>query len=139
MTMKVLYTAKVNARGGRDGAIRSDDGLLEAHLALPVAMGGPGNGTNPEQLFAAGYAACFAATLGHIGQASGTPLTAVEVDAEVDIGIQDEAYTLAVRLSVRASGVDSRALEALIVKAKSACPYARATQNNIASSVRIAS
>lgn len=135
--MTILYTARVQVRGGRDGSMRSDDGLLEARLAVPVPMGGDGKGTNPEQLFAAGYAACFASTLAAIAKASGHSLTDVTIAAEVDVGVENGAYDLAIRLVVSGAGVDRATLEPLIERAKSACPYSRATRNNLACAVSV--
>ena len=136
--MDKLYTAQVTVRAGRDGSIRSDDGRLEARLAFPRSMGGDGNGTNPEQLFAAGYAACFATTLAAVGKAAGTPLRDVEVSSEVDVLHEAGTFDLGVRLVVKATGAERRALEALIEKAKQACPYSRATKGSLATSITVA-
>jgi Ohr subfamily peroxiredoxin len=136
--MTKLYTGKAHARGGRNGSVRTDDGSLDIHLAAPPAMGGSGPGTNPEQLFAAGYAACFASTLTAIAQADGTPVKDVAVDAEVDIVLEHGNYDLAVRLFVTAGGTDSPTLDALIAKAKQSCPYSRATFGRVETVVRAA-
>jgi Ohr subfamily peroxiredoxin len=135
--MKAIYTAKVAVRGGRGGSVSSDDGHLRAALAFPAALGGDGRGTNPEQLFAAGYAACFASTLGALAREAGVALGAVDVDAEVDL-LHDGAkrFDLAVRLRVRAPGADAERLAGLIERAKEACPYARATRGALATDVR---
>ncbi|MBC7795019.1 MAG: Ohr family peroxiredoxin [Clostridia bacterium] len=129
--MSTLYTAKVAVEGGRNGIARSADGRLETRLAFPVALGGTGEGTNPEQLFGAGYAACFASTLEVVAKADGLKLPQVSVDAEVDIVQTDGDMDLAVRLSVRAQGVAKATLESLIAKAENACPYARAVRHNV--------
>jgi Ohr subfamily peroxiredoxin len=136
--MAILYTAKVDVRSGRDGSVLSDDGRLDARLAFPTALGGDGNGTNPEQLFAAGYAACFGSTLAAIGKAEHTPLANVAIAAEVDMLHDAGTYDLAVRLVVRADGIPREALERLIEKAKQACPYARATRTSLAVSIVVA-
>ena len=136
--MPALYTGKALIKNGRDGQVRSDDGRLDAKLAFPTAMGGTGAGTNPEQLFAAGYGACFAATLVTIGKAQGKTLHGVEVAAEVDVLLEDGTYDLAVRFAVKAAGVDERALQGLIDAAELACPYARAVRNNVRTTIRIA-
>ncbi len=135
--MSTIYTANVTIKSGRDGSARSDDGRLDARLAFPVALGGDGQGTNPEQLFAAGYGACFAGTLTAIAKAEGKPVSDVEVGAEVDMMLRDGTYDLGVRLAVKAAGVDRATLDALVEKAKLACPYARATRNNVESRVRV--
>jgi Ohr subfamily peroxiredoxin len=136
--MTVLYTAKVHVTSGRDGAVRSQDGLLSARLAFPTSLGGDGQGTNPEQLFAAGYAACFLSTLKLIGKSEGTPLTNAAIDAEVDMLNVDGTYDLGVRLSVRAEGADERTLLALIEKTKKACPYSRATFATVKTTIGVA-
>lgn len=136
--MTVLYTAKVHVTSGRDGSIRSDDGLLSARLAFPPSLGGDGQGTNPEQLFAAGYAACFASTLKLIGKNEGTALANVAVDAEVDMLHVDGTYDLGVRLTVKAEGADDKTLLALIEKTKKACPYSRATFATVKTTIGVA-
>jgi Ohr subfamily peroxiredoxin len=137
--MKTLYTAKVHVEGGRDGAVTSEDGQLKSRLAFPKALGGNGDGLNPEQFFAAGYAACFASTLSLVARAQGVTLTGVAIDAEVDMLHEAGTYDLAVRLLVRASGADRSTVEALIETTKTACPYSRATRNSLSSTVRLAS
>ncbi len=136
--MSILYTAKVRLRSGRDGSVRAEDGNLDVRLALPVALGGDGKGTNPEQLFAAGYGACFASTLATLGKAGGTPLTSVDVEAEVDILLEGGTYDLGIRLKIDAKGVDDPVLRDLVERAKLACPYSRATKNNVTASVILA-
>jgi osmotically inducible protein OsmC len=134
--MTTLYTGRVSVRGGRNGAVRSDDGRLDAPLAFPKALGGTGEGTNPEQLFGAGYAACFATTLEVIAKSEGKALTGVNVVAEVDMLLENNRYDLAVRLLVNAD-TDRATLEALVEKARGACPYSRATRNTLATTVRV--
>lgn len=136
--MKTLYTAKVDVRSGRDGTIRSDDGQLDVRLDFPAALGGKGAGTNPEQLFAAGYAACFATSLSATAKESGSPLTQVAVASEVDMLHDGTTWDLAVRLVVRAEGVSRSVLAGLIEKTKTVCPYSRATRGSLATSVTIA-
>ena len=135
--MSTLYTGKVQVRGGRDGSVRSDDGQLEARLAFPKSMGGDGKGANPEQLFGAGYAACFASTVAAIGRAEGTPVANVTVDAEVDVVKEGDTFDLRARLTVRAEGTEHQRLTALVEKAKLACPYSRATRSTIATTVTV--
>jgi Ohr subfamily peroxiredoxin len=135
--MKAIYTGKVEVHGGRNGRVASDDGHLAATLAFPRALGGDGNGTNPEQLFGAGYAACFASTLGALARATGVKLGVVDVNAEVDmLHDGDATFDLAVRLVVRASGVSQSDLDKLVERAKDACPYSRATRHAISTLVR---
>ncbi|MBC8072224.1 MAG: Ohr family peroxiredoxin [Deltaproteobacteria bacterium] len=135
--MTTLYTAHVHIDSGRDGSIRADDGKLEARLAYPKSLGGDGDGTNPEQLFGAAYGACFGSTLSTIAKAEGKVLRNVHVDAEVELHSEDGNYGLAVRLGVRAEGVDRPGLEGLIEKAKVTCPYARAVRNNVVTTVSL--
>lgn len=137
--MTTLYTARAQVISGRDGSVRTDDGKLETRLAFPKSLGGDGNGTNPEQLFAAGYGACFGSTLATIAKAEGAALRNVHVDSEVDMNNESGNYDLAVRLAVRAENVDRPTLEALVEKAKAACPYSRAIRGNVVTAITIAS
>ena len=136
--METLYTAHVKVRSGRDGSVSSDDGLLEARLAFPKSLGGDGKGTNPEQLFAAGYAACFGSTLAAIAKAEKAVLTDVSIASEVDMLHDQGTFDLAVRLTVDATGIDRATLLGLIEKAKSACPYSRATRSSLATTITVA-
>jgi osmotically inducible protein OsmC len=136
--MEKLYTAQVEVRSGRDGSVRSNDGLLDSRLAFPKALGGDGNGTNPEQLFAAGYAACFGSTLGLVAKAEKHVLTDVSIVSEVDMLHEAGTYDLAVRLTVRAKGADRATLLALIEKTKQACPYSRSTRSSISTTITVA-
>ena len=128
-TDKVLYTGRTHTTGGRDGAARSSDGRLEVDLTSP---GAPGAGTNPEQLFAAGWSACF---IGAIGLAAGkrkvTLPAGLAVDAEVDLGTTDGAYFLQARLRVSLPGIDRELAQSLVAEAHQTCPYSKATRGNI--------
>jgi Ohr subfamily peroxiredoxin len=125
----VLYTGRTHVTGGRDGAARSDDGRLDLRLSPP---GGPGPGTNPEQLFAAGWSACFIGALGLAARAQGLKLPAdVAVDAEVDLGKAGEAFVLRARLNVSLPGLDPATGRSLVEAAHQTCPYSRATRGNI--------
>ena len=135
--MKTLYTATIQVKGGRDGAVRSDDGHLEAQLAFPRALGGSGEGTNPEQLFAAAYAACFASTVQTIAKADNLPIGDLAIRGEVDILLEGTTYDLAVRLFLTAHGVDRAGLADVVEKAKATCPYARAIRNNVRTEVTL--
>ncbi len=130
---QVLYRATATATGGREGEAKSDDGRLAVALALPAALGG-GNrpGTNPEQLFAAGYAACFENALRHVARSEGKPLSETSVTAVVGIGPRgDGGFGLAVELTVHLPGLIADDAEALIKKADFVCPYSHAVRGNI--------
>ena len=126
---KTLYTAKVRTTGGRDGAARSDDGRLDITLSPP---GHAGTGTNPEQLFAAGWSACF---LGAMGIAANKMKVALPADravnAEVDLGTAGGAFLLQARLNVSLPGLDRDIAQALVDAAHQTCPYSKATRGNI--------
>ena len=126
---KVLYTARVHTTGGRDGTSRADDGRLDVRLSPP---GTAGTGTNPEQLFAAGYSACFIGALKAVAARQKIPLPAdVAVDAEVDLGPMGEAYGIAVRMTIHLPGMDRSQAQALVDAAHRVCPYSNATRGNI--------
>ncbi len=126
---KILYTAKAHTTGGRDGASRTSDGRLDVKLSSP---GGPGNGTNPEQLFAVGWSACF---IGAMKVAAGKMKIALPqetfIDAEVDLGMTAGNYGLAARLNVHFPGVERGAAQKMGGAAHQICPYSRATRGNI--------
>jgi lipoyl-dependent peroxiredoxin len=126
---KVLYTAKVHTTGGRDGAARSDDGRLDITLSPP---GHAGNGTNPEQLFAAGWSACFIGAMGIAANKMRVTLPADRaINAEVDLGTIDGAFFLQARLNVSLPGLDRETAQALVDAAHQTCPYSKATRGNI--------
>ena len=130
--MDALYTAVATATHGRDGRAVSNDGKLDLDLALPVELGGNGQGTNPEQLFAAGYAACFASALGLVGRAAKVDVSEAAVTAEVGIGKQGEGFALKVALRVELpDSVDEATGRKLVEQAHQVCPYSNATRNNI--------
>jgi osmotically inducible protein OsmC len=129
---KVLYTANVHTTGGRDGRATSDDKLLDVALTLPKSMGGQGSATNPEQLFAAGYAACFMGALRfHFGARKVAFPADASVDAQVDVGPAGAGFGLAVRMSIALPGVDRAMAQAIVDAAHQTCPYSRAVQGNI--------
>ena len=132
---KVLYTAKAHTTGGRDGASKTSDGRLDVTLSSP---GGPGTGTNPEQLFAAGYAACFGSAIGHIARAQKIETGPVEVTAKVSIGPTHGVFGLAVSLTVRLPNLPREQTEALVKAAHEVCPYSNATRGNIAVDLAVA-
>ena len=130
--MSALYTAVATSTGdGRNGHVRTDDGLIDADTRVPQAMGGPGGATNPEQLFAAGYAACFHSAVKLIGRQEKIDVTDSTVTAEVDIAKQETGFGLAVRLVVRIPHADAEAVATVIGKAHQVCPYSNATRGNI--------
>lgn len=129
---KVLYTAKTHTTGGRDGRSISDDKLLDVKLSLPRSMGGAGNATNPEQLFAAGYSACFMGALKHVaGQKKITLPADTSIDASVSLGPIPNAFGIAAQLVVNLPGMDKAAAEDLVKAAHQVCPYSNATRKNI--------
>lgn len=129
---KVLYTAKARTTGGRDGRSVSDDGLLDVKLSLPKAMGGAGNATNPEQLFAAGYSACFMSALKHVAGLKKLALPAdASIDASVDLGPTPAGFGIAAKLMVHLPGLDQTVAQGLVDAAHQVCPYSNATRGNI--------
>jgi lipoyl-dependent peroxiredoxin len=129
---KVVYTAKAHTTGGRDGATRSDDGMLDVKLSPPKAMGGAGTATNPEQLFAAGYSACFMGAMRHVAGMKKIAVPAdASIDAEVDIGPIPQGFGVAVRMAIALPGMDRAAAQDLINTAHGVCPYSNATRGNI--------
>jgi Ohr subfamily peroxiredoxin len=126
---KVLYTSKVHTTGGRDGASRSSDGRLDITLSVP---GMPGNGTNPEQLFAAGWSACFLGAMGVAAARMKTRLPAnAAIDAEVDLCGTGGEWFLQARLNVSLPGLEREIAQALVDAARETCPYSKATRGNI--------
>ncbi|GGX90144.1 organic hydroperoxide resistance protein [Streptomyces fructofermentans] len=130
--MDALYTAVATATHGREGRAYSSDGRLDLQLGIPAEMGGNGQGTNPEQLFAAGYSACFASALGLVGRAAKVDVSEAAVTAEVGIGKQGEGFALAVTLRVELpEGLDAATGRKLVDQAHQVCPYSNATRGNI--------
>ncbi len=126
---KVQYTAKTHTTGGRAGASRSDDGRLDVKLSIP---GTSGTGTNPEQLFAAGWSACFEGAMGLAAREMKITLPAeTAIDAEVDLCNTDGAYFLQARLNVNLPGLEREVAQALADAAHQTCPYSKATRGNI--------
>lgn len=128
-TDKVLYTGKVHTTGGREGASRSSDGRLDIKLSTP---GTTGVGTNPEQLFAAGWSACFEGAMGIAARKMKVALPAdLAIDAEVDLGSGDGGYFLQARLHVSVPGVDRAVVQTLVDEAHQTCPYSKAIRGNV--------
>ncbi len=129
---KVIYTARAHTDGGRDGKSRTDDGLLDVRLDPPPAMGGKGTGTNPEQLFAAGYSACFLGALKAVATKQKIELPHDRsIDAEVDIGPTAKGFGIAVRMTIHLPGMERGQAQALVDAAHQVCPYSNATRGNI--------
>jgi Ohr subfamily peroxiredoxin len=126
-----IYTAKAHAVGGRQGTAKTDDGHLDVTLGYPKSMGGNGEGTNPEQLFAAGYAACFLGALGLVARNQGVKLGEHSLDSEVDLIKDDISFHVGARLTLNAPDLDRETAEKLLIAAHEVCPYSRATRGNI--------
>ena len=133
---KILYTAKAHTTGGREGgSSRSDDGRLDVKISLP---GGPGAGTNPEQLFAAGWSTCFLSAVKLVAGKKRISLPAdVAIDAEIDLGTTGGVFGLAARLNVSLPGIDHQAAQALVDAAHQVCPYSNATRGNIDVTIQV--
>ena len=131
--MAAVYTALATATGeGRNGHTRTSDGSIDLDLAVPTEMGGPGGGANPEQLFAAGYAACFHGALKMVAGKQKVAFTDSAVTAEVGIGPNDAGgFALEVTLHVELGGIEQSAAEALVEAAHQVCPYSNATRGNV--------
>lgn len=131
--MKTLYAASATTMGGRSGHVKSDDGVLDLELSVPKEMGGQGGQkTNPEQLFAAGYSACYGSALQAVAQKRKVDLGDFSVTAEVSIGKTEENdFQLSVILDTYIPGIDVETGESLVNEAHEVCPYSRATRDNI--------
>ena len=142
MTTKLtrpLYTARATAKGGRSGHVNSDDGILSLDLQPPKEMGGAGGTTNPEQLFAAGYSACFQSALAGVGSRQNIDTSNSTVEADVTLGaIHGGGYGLAVTLRVAIPGVDADKVRELTEAAHQVCPYSNATRGNIEVTLEVA-
>jgi osmotically inducible protein OsmC len=130
----ILYSTKVTATGGRHGQIRSEDGLLDMKLALPRQLGGKGDETNPETLFAGGYAACFENALLRVSRESGLRLADADVEVIAEIGLsrnESGGFVLSAALQVNITGVDQKKGEELVASAHKICPYSNAIRGNV--------
>jgi Ohr subfamily peroxiredoxin len=130
---QAIYTAVATARGdGRNGEVTSSDGVIDESLAIPKEMGGPGGDkTNPEQLFAAGYSACFHSALQLVARQAKVPLTGSTVTAEVSVLKQEVGFGLGVALNVSLPGLEQAQADQLVEQAHQVCPYSNATRGNI--------
>ncbi|KSW30293.1 organic hydroperoxide resistance protein [Cellulomonas sp. B6] len=131
--MTAVYTAVATATGeGREGHTRTSDGLLDLDLAVPRELGGPGGGTNPEQLFAAGWSACFHSALKSVARRDKVTFTDSAVTAEIGIGPNGEGgFGLEATLHVELGGIDQAGAERLVEAAHQVCPYSNATRGNV--------
>ena len=131
--MSVLYTAEATAIGGRNGSAKTSDGALEVTIVPPKELGGQGgSGTNPEQLFAAGYAACFLGAMKFVaGQKKMTLPSDTSIDSSVGIGQIPGGFGIEVDMKIRLPGMDRTQAEELVQAAHQVCPYSNATRNNI--------
>ena len=130
---KILYTAHATSTGGREGTSKSDDGVLDLKLTTPKGLGGNGAvGTNPEQLFAAGYSACFIGARKHVAMMQKIALPAdTSINADVGIGPTSKGFGIQVWLHVHVPGMDKDAAKKLVEAAHQVCPYSNATRGNI--------
>lgn len=133
----VLYTAHATAFGGREGRVASDDGILDVQVVPPAGLGGKGGATNPEQLFAAGYSACFGSALAHVARAKKIRTGPVEITAHVSIGPVGAGFGLAVELEAKLPELSREEAQALVDAAHQVCPYSNATRGNIPVSIRV--
>lgn len=128
---KIAYTARAEVTGGRGGHGATDDKNLEVDLRSPKEMGGPGGATNPEQLFAVGYGACFQGALGLAGKEMDVDTSNSTVHAEVGIGPEGESFGLSVKLSVSLPDLDAETAQKVVDRTHELCPYSKATRGNI--------
>lgn len=132
----IVYETSATALGGRDGTVRTEDGLLDVAVKMPKELGGPGGATNPEQLFAAGYAACFLSALKLVaGQKKVSLPQDAQISAKVGLGKGDDGFSLVVDLTAVLPGLDAETTDALLEAAHEVCPYSKATRGNIAVSL----
>ena len=132
--MNTLYSTRVTAIGGRSGSIRSEDGLLDLPLALPRAMGGKGGATNPEQLFAGGYAACFESAVIHVTRNKAVRVKDDDIAVVAEVGFSSNGsggFVLSVALDVAITGLDQATAEDVVQTAHATCPYSNAVKGNI--------
>ncbi|MGP4013152.1 organic hydroperoxide resistance protein [Streptomyces sp. 4N124] len=128
---EVLYTAVATAENGRDGRVATDDGKLDVVVNPPKEMGGSGSGTNPEQLFAAGYSACFQGALGVVARQENADISGSTVTAKVGIGKNADGFGIIVEILADIPNVDAATARSLVEKAHLVCPYSKATRGNI--------
>ncbi|MER5404092.1 organic hydroperoxide resistance protein [Streptomyces sp. NPDC002769] len=127
----VLYTAVATAHNGRDGRVATDDGRLDVVVNPPKELGGSGAGTNPEQLFAAGYSACFQGALGVVARGLNADLTGSTVTARVGLGKNEDGFGIIVEISAAIPAVDAATARDLLERAHQVCPYSKATRGDV--------
>lgn len=138
--MSHLYKTRVHAHGGRSGAIKSEDGILDMPLALPKELGGKGGATNPEQLFAAGYAACFENAVIHVTRGQTDKVTDDDIEVSCEVGLLPNGqggFTLTVALDVEIAGVAQAKAEEIVQAAHAVCPYSNAIRGNVDVSFKV--
>jgi osmotically inducible protein OsmC len=133
---KIVYTAAVTTTGGRQGHAVSSDGVLDLDLTAPKELGGPGTGTNPEQLFAAGYSACFASALMLVARKARVDASAAQVTANIGFGPEGDGYALTADLEVAVPGLELSQVQQLADAAHQVCPYSKATRGNVPVTVK---
>lgn len=130
--METIYTARVTAKGGRDGHVKSDDGVIDLELKAPKAMGGEDGYANPELLFAAAWGSCYLGALGSVGKRDGVDVSEATVDVHVSFNQEGHAtYNLSAELHVHIPGIEQEKAQKLADAAHRGCPYSKATRNNI--------
>jgi osmotically inducible protein OsmC len=130
--MKALYTATARTHGGRNGHVETSDGLLRLDLAMPKELGGQGGGTNPEELFAAGYAACFETAMRHVANSQKIPLQNSSILSQVSLyPTADQGFNLGIEMHIHIQGLNQTDAEKLVAKAHKVCPYSNAIHGNI--------
>ena len=128
---KIVYTARATVTGGRQGRATSEDGVLDLSLTAPKEMGGPGTGTNPEQLFAVGYGACFQGALGMVAKGHGVDASGSTLDIAVGFGPEGDSYAITADIVATIPGVDDATAQELVEAAHAVCPYSKATRGNV--------
>ena len=128
---KIAYTARAHVTGGRSGRAVSEDGILDLSLTAPRETGGPGTGTNPEQLFAVGYGACFQGALAGVAEKAGVDASESIVDVEVGFGPEGDSFAITVAITARIPGVDAETAQELVEQTHQVCPYSKATRGNV--------
>jgi Ohr subfamily peroxiredoxin len=131
-TVDILYTAEATAWGGREGRSATTDGVLDVVLAVPKELGGPGGATNPEQLFAVGYASCFHSAVKAVARRDKIDVSESAITARVGLGMNDDGgFNIAVELEAELPGIERELAEELVAKAHKVCPYSNATRGNV--------
>ncbi len=128
---KIVYTARASVTGGRQGHATSEDGVLDLSLTAPKETGGPGTGTNPEQLFAVGYGACFQGALGLVAKKAGVDASESKVDVAIGFGPEGESFAITADITATIPGIDDATAQELVEAAHQVCPYSKATRGNV--------